>query len=198
MEYVLLKDLRFFDYPGGTVLFRETLDRIKLEMMNYIFRAFKNRKFVFINLFSDEVNPFSAERFIMEFIPTGSVILDEIVEYLGLPVEREFDVSFPDFTTSPLADPCECLLYDEGKGFERVDLSQYKVNLFEKEIYDELNLADIPENSLVLLKGILWDSEYKRFQDRQNFQFVGKVLKKKNWPKLDTFLLEEIQVGEEL
>lgn len=97
MEHVLIKDLRFFDYPSETIFFREELDKARMELLNYVTRLFRGKRFVFINLFGDSVDPFLAEKFIKEFIPPESIVLDEIVEYLNVPVKRDFSVSFPDF-----------------------------------------------------------------------------------------------------
>ena len=195
MEHVLIKDLRFFDYPDETIFFREEVDRARMDLLNYVTRFFRGKKFVFINLFGDNVNPFLAEKLIKEFIPPGSIVLDEIVEYLDAPVEREFPVSFPDFSSSPLNEKCECFLYD-GERFNRFDLSHFKVKFLKMEVYEDL--MDLPEDSLIVLKGILWDHEYEKVKGRKNVRFVGRELKKRNWSKLDALLLEEAEVREEL
>ncbi|HBF69608.1 MAG TPA: hypothetical protein DDW32_03620, partial [Thermotoga sp.] len=121
MKYILIKDLRFFDYPGGWLFFRKELDSAKLELLNHVLRTFEG-VFVFINLFSEEVDPIIAEKFIKDYIPQNSIVLDEIVDYLDVSVERRLDFSYPEFTSSPLSEKCECLVYD-GERFERIDLS---------------------------------------------------------------------------
>jgi len=169
MKYILIKDLRFFDYPGGWLFFRKELDSAKLELLNHVLRTFEG-VFVFINLFSEEVDPIIAEKFIKDYIPQNSIVLDEIVDYLDVSVERRLDFSYPEFTSSPLSEKCECLVYD-GERFERIDLSGFK--------------------------GIFWDREVERIKNRRSVKFVGKILKKKNRPKLDALLLEEIETGDE-
>jgi len=193
MKYILIKDLRFFDYPGGWLFFRKELDSAKLELLNHVLRTFEG-VFVFINLFSEEVDPIIAEKFIKDYIPQNSIVLDEIVDYLDVSVERRLDFSYPEFTSSPLSEKCECLVYD-GERFERIDLSGFKVKLEEISVFDEL--MEVPEESFTLLKGIFWDREVERIKNRRSVKFVGKILKKKNRPKLDALLLEEIETGDE-
>jgi hypothetical protein len=186
MKYILIKGLRFFDYPGGWLFFRKELDSAKLELLNHVLRTFEG-VFVFINLFSEEVDPIIAEKFIKDYIPQNSIVLDEIVDYLDVSVERRLDFSYPEFTSSPLSEKCECLVYD-GERFERIDLSSFRVKLEE---------ISVPEESFTLLKGIFWDREVERIKNRRSVKFVGKILKKKNRPKLDALLLEEIETGDE-
>ncbi|ACB08757.1 hypothetical protein [Thermotoga sp. RQ2] len=193
MKYILIKDLRFFDYPGGWLFFRKELDSAKLELLNHVLRTFEG-VFVFINLFSEEVDPIIAEKFIKDYIPQNSIVLDEIVDYLDVSVERRLDFSYPEFTSSPLSEKCECLVYD-GERFERIDLSGFKVKLEEISVFDEL--MEVPEESFTLLKGIFWDREVERIKNRRSVKFTGKILKKKNRPKLDALLLEEIETGDE-
>lgn len=193
MKHVLIKDLRFFDYPGGWLFFRKELDSAKLELLNHVLRTFEG-VFVFINLFSEEVDPIIAEKFIKDYIPQNSIVLDEIVDYLDVSVERRLDFSYPEFTSSPLSEKCECLVYD-GEKFERIDLSGFKVRLEEISVFSEL--MEVPEESFTLLKGILWDREVERIKNKRSVKFVGKILKKKNRPKLDALLLEEIETGDE-
>ncbi|KHC90451.1 hypothetical protein Mc24_08824 [Thermotoga sp. Mc24] len=193
MKYILIKDLRFFDYPGGWLFFRKELDSAKLELLNHVLRTFEG-VFVFINLFSEEVDPIIAEKFIKDYIPQNSIVLDEIVDYLDVSVERRLDFSYPEFTSSPLSEKCECLVYD-GEKFERIDLSGFKVKLEEISVFDEL--MEVPEESFTLLKGIFWDREVERIKNRRSVKFTGKILKKKNRPKLDALLLEEIETGDE-
>ena len=193
MKYILIKDLRFFDYPGGWLFFRKELDSAKLELLNHVLRTFEG-VFVFINLFSEEVDPIIAEKFIKDYIPQNSIVLDEIVDYLDVSVERRLDFSYPEFTSSPLSEKCECLVYD-GERFERIDLSSFRVKLEEISVFDEL--MEVPEESFTLLKGIFWDREVERIKNRRSVKFVGKILKKKNRPKLDALLLEEIETGDE-
>lgn len=193
MKYILIKGLRFFDYPGGWLFFRKELDSAKLELLNHVLRTFEG-VFVFINLFSEEVDPIIAEKFIKDYIPQNSIVLDEIVDYLDVSVERRLDFSYPEFTSSPLSEKCECLVYD-GERFERIDLSGFKVKLEEISVFDEL--MEVPEESFTLLKGIFWDREVERIKNRRSVKFVGKILKKKNRPKLDALLLEEIETGDE-
>ncbi|MDK2786108.1 MAG: hypothetical protein PWQ80_787 [Thermotoga sp.] len=195
MEHVLIKDLRFFDYPNETILFKEELDKARMELLNYVTRLFRGKRFVFINLFGDSVDPFLAEKFIKEFIPPESIVLDEIVEYLNVPVKREFSVSFTDFSSSPLSDKCECLLYN-GENFERFDLSRFKLKFLKVEVYEDLPF--LPEDSLIVLNGLLWNHEYEEIKNRRNVRFVGKVLNRRNWSKLDSLLLEEAGVREEI
>jgi len=193
MKYILIKGLRFFDYPGGWLFFRNELDSAKLELLNHVLRTFEG-VFVFINLFSEEVDPIIAEKFIKDYIPQNSIVLDEIVDYLDVSVERRLDFSYPEFTSSPLSEKCECLVYD-GERFERIDLSGFKVKLEEISVFDEL--MEVPEESFTLLKGIFWDREVERIKNRRSVKFTGKILKKKNRPKLDALLLEEIETGDE-
>ncbi|KAF2959963.1 hypothetical protein [Thermotoga sp. 38H-to] len=193
MKHILIKDLRFFDYPRGWLFFRRELDNAKLELLNHILRTFEG-VFVFINLFSEEVDPLAAEEFIKDYIPQNSIVLDEIVDYLDVSVERRLDFSYPEFTSSPLSERCECLVYD-GEKFERIDLSSFRVKFEEKSVFDEL--MEVSEESFTLLKGILWDQEVERIKNRRKVKFVGKILKKKNRPKLDALLLEEIETGDE-
>lgn len=193
MKYILIKGLRFFDYPGGWLFFRKELDSAKLELLNHVLRTFEG-VFVFINLFSEEVDPIIAEKFIKDYIPQNSIVLDEIVDYLDVSVERRLDFSYPEFTSSPLSEKCECLVYD-GERFERIDLSSFRVKLEEISVFDEL--MKVPEESFTLLKGIFWDREVERIKNRRSVKFVGKILKKKNRPKLDALLLEEIETGDE-
>jgi len=193
MKYILIKDLRFFDYPGGWLFFRKELDSAKLELLNHVLRTFEG-VFVFINLFSEEVDPIIAEKFIKDYIPQNSIVLDEIVDYLDVSVERRLDFSYPEFTSSPLSEKCECLVYD-GERFERIDLSSFRVKLEEISVFDEL--MEVPEESFTLLKGIFWDREVERIKNRRSVKFTGKILKKKNRPKLDALLLEEIETGDE-
>ncbi|AAD35621.1 hypothetical protein THMA_0549 [Thermotoga maritima MSB8] len=193
MKYILIKGLRFFDYPGGWLFFRKELDSAKLELLNHVLRTFEG-VFVFINLFSEEVDPIIAEKFIKDYIPQNSIVLDEIVDYLDVSVERRLDFSYPEFTSSPLSEKCECLVYD-GERFERIDLSGFKVRLEEISVFSEL--MEVPEESFTLLKGILWDREVERIKNKRSVKFVGKILKKKNRPKLDALLLEEIETGDE-
>ncbi|AIY87755.1 MULTISPECIES: hypothetical protein [unclassified Thermotoga] len=193
MKYILIKGLRFFDYPGGWLFFRKELDSAKLELLNHVLRTFEG-VFVFINLFSEEVDPIIAEKFIKDYIPQNSIVLDEIVDYLDVSVERRLDFSYPEFTSSPLSEKCECLVYD-GEKFERIDLSGFKVKLEEISVFDEL--MEVPEESFTLLKGIFWDREVERIKNRRSVKFTGKILKKKNRPKLDALLLEEIETGDE-
>ena len=193
MKYILIKDLRFFAYPGGWLFFRKELDSAKLELLNHVLRTFEG-VFVFINLFSEEVDPIIAEKFIKDYIPQNSIVLDEIVDYLDVSVERRLDFSYPEFTSSPLSEKCECLVYD-GERFERIDLSGFKVKLEEISVFDEL--MEVPEESFTLLKGIFWDREVERIKNRRSVKFTGKILKKKNRPKLDALLLEEIETGDE-
>ncbi|ABQ46411.1 MAG: Uncharacterized protein XD64_0400 [Thermotoga sp. 47_83] len=193
MKYILIKGLRFFDYPGGWLFFRKELDSAKLELLNHVLRTFEG-VFVFINLFSEEVDPIIAEKFIKDYIPQNSIVLDEIVDYLDVSVERRLDFSYPEFTSSPLSEKCECLVYD-GERFERIDLSSFRVKLEEISVFDEL--MEVPEESFTLLKGIFWDREVERIKNRRSVKFVGKILKKKNRPKLDALLLEEIETGDE-
>lgn len=193
MKHILIKDLKFFDYPGGWLFFRKELDNVKLELLNHVLRTFGGM-FVFINLFSEEVDPIAAEKFIKDYIPQNSIVLDEIVDYLDVSVERRLDFSYPEFTSSPLSEKCECLVYD-GEKFERIDLSSFKVKLEERSVFDEL--MEVPEEPFILLKGILWDREFERIKNRRNVKFAGKILKKKNRPKLDALLLEEIETGDE-
>lgn len=193
MKYILIKGLRFFDYPGGWLFFRKELDSAKLELLNHVLRTFEG-VFVFINLFSEEVDPIIAEKFIKDYIPQNSIVLDEIVDYLDVSVERRLDFSYPEFTSSPLSEKCECLVYD-GERFERIDLSSFRVKLEEISVFDEL--MEVPEESFTLLKGIFWDREVERIKNRRSVKFTGKILKKKNRPKLDALLLEEIETGDE-
>lgn len=175
------------------MFFRKELDSAKLELLNHVLRTFEG-VFVFINLFSEEVDPIIAEKFIKDYIPQNSIVLDEIVDYLDVSVERRLDFSYPEFTSSPLSEKCECLVYD-GERFERIDLSGFKVKLEEISVFDEL--MEVPEESFTLLKGIFWDREVERIKNRRSVKFTGKILKKKNRPKLDALLLEEIETGDE-
>jgi len=69
------------------------------------------------------------------------------------------------------------------------------VKLEEISVFDEL--MEVPEESFTLLKGIFWDREVERIKNRRSVKFTGKILKKKNRPKLDALLLEEIETGDE-
>lgn len=64
------------------------------------------------------------------------------------------------------------------------------------EVYEDLPF--LPEDSLIVLSGILWDHEYEGIKNRRNVRFVGKVLNRRNWSKLDSLLLEEAGVREEI
>lgn len=192
MNMILVKDLRFFYYPEGLILFRKEADTARFNVLNYVLNKFKGEKFVFINLFWQKADPITVEEFVLEHLPKDCVVTDELVKELHIPgVETSFEYDYPEFSSSPFATECKCLIFSNGT-FTELDLGFLRVKFEEEFVFGDLALG-YPSSDLVVLKGFLWREEYERLKHVENAKFIGEVLDKVgDWTKLERVLLKEL------